>query len=78
MKLVFFDFDVISSVKCKCAEADFIEVKTGGRVFNESTNSNNSKKRMDSAGHFLFAEYSTYWVVGIFELLSAKKREITK
>lgn len=36
------------------------------------------KKIMDSAGHFLFAEYSTYWVVGIFELLSAKKREITK
>lgn len=31
------------------------------------------KKRMDSAGHFLFAEYSTYWVVGIFDLLSAKK-----
>ena len=76
MKLVFFDFDVRSSDKC--AEADFIEVKTEGRVFNESTNSNNSKKIMDSAGHFLFAEYSTYWVVGIFELLSAKKREITK
>ena len=73
---MFFDFDVRSSDQC--AEADFIEVKTGGRVFNESTNSNNSKKRMDSAGHFLFAEYSTYWVVGIFELLSAKKREITK
>lgn len=36
------------------------------------------KKIMDSAGHFLFAEYSTYWVVGIFELLSVKKREITK
>lgn len=51
MKLVFFDFDVRSSDKC--AEADFIEVKTGGRVFNESTNSNNSKKRMDIAGHFL-------------------------
>ena len=73
MKLVFFDFDVRS--RDKCAEADFIQVKTGGRVFNESTNSNNSKKRMDSAGHFLFAEYSTYWVVGIFELLSAKKKE---
>lgn len=29
---------------------------------------------MDSAGHFLFAEYSTYWVVGIFDLLSAKKK----
>lgn len=55
---MFFDFDVRSSDKC--AEADFIEVKTGGRVFNERTNSNNSKKRMDSAGHFLFAEYSTY------------------
>jgi len=43
VKLVFFDFDVRSSDKC--AEADFIEVKTGGRVFNESTNSNNSKKK---------------------------------
>lgn len=28
---------------------------------------------MDSAGHFLFAQYSTYLVVGIFDLLSAKK-----
>ena len=29
---------------------------------------------MDSAGHFLFAKYSTYWVGGIFDLLSAKKK----
>ena len=60
MKLVFFDFDVRSSDKC--AEADFIEVKTGGRVFNESTNSNNSKKKwIVQAIFFLPSTAPTGW-----------------
>ena len=29
---------------------------------------------MDSAGQFLFAEYSTYWVVGIFLNYQVRKK----
>ena len=52
VKLVFFDFDVRSSDKC--AEADFIQVKTGGTVFNDCTNSNHNNIKWIVQANFSF------------------------